>query len=695
MAFAEEILVTTAALEGSRVRKRKLELRVQELKLDNERALQFKRMAQESSMGEVREKFEAELAAERGRLEELRSTKTAMEHKFDSQVRGMQAQHGREFADIDESYKEKIATEVERYEELVLERDAQVAAWEEELNALQRGHAAELERTETDFRARIAEERAWAASLQGEDRTLNQHISQKMDELEGTADGYMDRMRAKYEERLAAEKRVALKLAGDNATQKADYLAEEAKKEALKAKIQAALDAEKLKYDAIASREKDRRAHKKEILEREETLADKDARIFDLRKKNQELEKFKFVLNYKIQELKRQIMPRKREIKSMRGQLKEMELELLQYHKANAALLLTISELKLKRNGAQGDAKALEAEVASKQGALSQVQRDLHLVAQAVSDPKSLKDKVTQLYHRYVHSDATSFQEGQKAGGDSAELQKEVGRHRVYLERTVDGLKRKLAKDTALHRKERQRLMRENTVLTKEINDLRRELQFMRMSMTGAKAGLQVDFGAGRTGVQAQGLGRTVARYGVFGEGLVTAEHQGKSAVKSKFAAQEVAKAKAAALSAAKKGGGTASGPRPPPSRGSTPGAGAAFSGRSGRKAAPMAAVAPDDPLPQDAPVLRELAIQEAQLQALAAELRRLRAGVAAEPALGAKAAMPSEDVAVAVAAALGEEEEEDASARPPTRERLPPLPGAASGPSSPANIWAADRGHK
>jgi hypothetical protein len=38
----------------------------------------------------------------------------------------------------------------------------------------------------------------------------------------------------------------------------------------------------------------------------------------------QELEKFKFVLNYKIQELKRQIMPRKREIQEMREQMKEM-----------------------------------------------------------------------------------------------------------------------------------------------------------------------------------------------------------------------------------------------------------------------------------------------------------------------------------------------------------------------------------
>jgi len=45
----------------------------------------------------------------------------------------------------------------------------------------------------------------------------------------------------------------------------------------------------------------------------------------------QELEKFKFVLNYKIQELKRQIMPRKREIQEMREQMKEMVGRTLAY----------------------------------------------------------------------------------------------------------------------------------------------------------------------------------------------------------------------------------------------------------------------------------------------------------------------------------------------------------------------------
>ena len=47
-----------------------------------------------------------------------------------------------------------------------------------------------------------------------------------------------------------------------------------------------------------------------ELDEREATIRDKDKRIQDLKKKTQELEKFKFVLDYKIKELKRDIGPR-------------------------------------------------------------------------------------------------------------------------------------------------------------------------------------------------------------------------------------------------------------------------------------------------------------------------------------------------------------------------------------------------
>lgn len=48
-----------------------------------------------------------------------------------------------------------------------------------------------------------------------------------------------------------------------------------------------------------------------------------------MKKKNQELEKFKFVLDYKIKELKKQIEPREDDIKAMKDQIQEVDIEFL------------------------------------------------------------------------------------------------------------------------------------------------------------------------------------------------------------------------------------------------------------------------------------------------------------------------------------------------------------------------------
>ena len=44
-----------------------------------------------------------------------------------------------------------------------------------------------------------------------------------------------------------------------------------------------------------------------------------------MKKKNQELEKFKFVLDYKIKELRRQMEPRENEIKRMKEQIRKVK----------------------------------------------------------------------------------------------------------------------------------------------------------------------------------------------------------------------------------------------------------------------------------------------------------------------------------------------------------------------------------
>lgn len=67
-----------------------------------------------------------------------------------------------------------------------------------------------------------------------------------------------------------------------------------------------------------------------------------EKRIYDLKKKNQELEKFKFVLDYKIKELKKQIEPREKDIKQMREQISEVCDALVTFSRPNCIRIVVL-----------------------------------------------------------------------------------------------------------------------------------------------------------------------------------------------------------------------------------------------------------------------------------------------------------------------------------------------------------------
>ena len=222
-------------------------------------------------------------------------------------------------------------------------------------------------------------------------------------QLEEDVDREIEELKEKYEAKLATEREAALRLKGENGIMRKKFTALQKDIEDQKDDISSLVQNKKNLYEHIASLEKDIAGLKKEIRERDETIGDKEKRIYDLKKKNQELEKFKFVLDYKIKELKRQIEPRENEIADMRKQVEEMDMELEQYHKSNSALDLMIGELRLKMDGMQKEINLQRDIIAEGAAYISRFRRDLSATAAANLDKhKDLKLCVRELYKTYV-----------------------------------------------------------------------------------------------------------------------------------------------------------------------------------------------------------------------------------------------------------------------------------------------------
>jgi len=288
-------------------------------------------------------------------------------------------------------------------------------------------------------------------------------------------DREIEELKEKYEAKLASEREAALRLKGENGIMRKKFTALQKDIEDQKDEINGLFQSKKALHEHIASLEKDIAGLKKEIRERDETIGDKEKRIYDLKKKNQELEKFKFVLDYKIKELKKQIEPREVEIMEMKEQIKEMDQELERYHKNNSALELTISDLRLKLEGMQREILGQRTKLSDSDAKVQGLCTELHDCIQHIQDPKALKEAVKKMYQKHVtETVATRTIE--------SDIAAEYTRQREYLEKSVESLKRKLNKNMELHRNDNMRMMQENVSLIKEINELRREIKGMKMA---------------------------------------------------------------------------------------------------------------------------------------------------------------------------------------------------------------------
>merc|ERR1719311_831217 len=121
-------------------------------------------------------------------------------------------------------------------------------------------------------------------------------------------------------------------------------------------------------------------------------------------KQNQELEKFRFVLDYKIKELKSQIDPKTERIKMMKETTEAMDDELNDYTRKNKQLALDISQLQMKQRALQEEIKSQKRRLRDDLSLIKRFKLDLSDCMETIQEPKQLKEATANLYRKYVQS---------------------------------------------------------------------------------------------------------------------------------------------------------------------------------------------------------------------------------------------------------------------------------------------------
>lgn len=182
----------------------------------------------------------------------------------------------------------------------------------------------------------------------------------------------------------------------------------------------------------------------------------------------------------------------------MRRQIEEMDLELEQYHKSNQALTMMISELDMKYEGLKGEHHSQTSRLRSSRMLQNRILRDLSDLANVRDDKVQLKARFVELFRTHVQeaSDADVF--GQSAAtrvGDTDDPRILYNRDRDQMERNLESVRRALKTDTSAHRRDFEKMMRENVVLTRELNELRREHHEMTLQKDAVDAATSKGYG--------------------------------------------------------------------------------------------------------------------------------------------------------------------------------------------------------
>ena len=526
--WSDEILVTRGELEDRETAISELHAKVDELKLHNEYQLKLKEMNYAEKTKECTDKvamlawinntqthsrlhspptpflspqqFMQELEQARTRLELLKEECSELEVEQEERTKSTTDKHQALVQKLESQFQAEIMDCVNAHQQLSRDRDAQIERLAAQRRQLVGAHERYVDELVIDYDGKVDDARNTRLRYEDDRNELGKVCGETELQLEDDVDTEIDSLRRRFEEKMLRSRETTLKYKGENGIMKKKFLVLQRELEDMKEETRALLDHEKELHENIKMLEKEVSVLKKEIKARDLSIGEKEKRIYELKKKNQELDKFKFVLDFKIRELKEQIEPRQLEIAHMREKIKDMDDELERYHKANANLdeiigtvRGRIDELLEQTRVTRGDAKLQESSI-------STFRSDLQMAIADILDPPKLVVAIEKLVKH--HNAAAPLKPRM-----DPEVEGEYSRHKEYLLKSINALKKSLEDGTSSHMQVNAQLMGDNMTLIAEINR-------QRTSNRATRGRVQADIGRIRQILQARDM--TAAKGGAL-----------------------------------------------------------------------------------------------------------------------------------------------------------------------------------
>eukprot|EP00474_Spongospora_subterranea_P010666 CRZ11124.1 hypothetical protein [Spongospora subterranea] len=475
MPWSEEVLVTRSDLEERATLTNELKNKVDELTLHNEYQLRLQEMSHNDKLKEIKEVYHVALEEEKRIYDQVKDAKQDMEMEYEEAIKRLEEVQAETLQLAKQEHQDQIMKEVELYHDLERQMKREEEEWAQQMSLANEQHQDALDMRQVDLEELLTRERERLDRLSEEKEAITREFKETKRQLEQDTDVEILELKEKFDQSLATERETTLRLKGENGIMKKRFSSLSNDIEDQKEELKLMMEKEGAVREQISVQRHEIELNKAQINGLDATIGDKERTIYELKKRNQEMEKHKFVLDYQIKELKREIEPRECKIADMQEQEDQIDGALEQLHSDNGRLREAVAALKdeiASVQAAMNESRHLAQQYATEAGRqMFDLDRAVHL-----GNQDELVAAVKDAIARYARSDAT-------AAASDPQVLAEYSRQSSYLRGRIATLKTSVQVDSVRHRRETHRIMQQNDELIKEINSLRRELEVKRQGV--------------------------------------------------------------------------------------------------------------------------------------------------------------------------------------------------------------------
>ncbi|KAJ1558669.1 Cilia- and flagella-associated protein 57 [Nowakowskiella sp. JEL0078] len=484
--YSDEILVTKSDLKDNVRVMNEFKEKVEDLKLENDDQLRLKDLNYTEKLREITEKYLTEIEGLKQLTFSIKQERENNDSKHNKELGQSKFLNRREIKEIDQNFKSKMEAESEKYEALYTRMQELQQQWEAQVKDTELYHNQKVTDASVYYRQKLEDKQNEISELKSKLTKQNLEFTNMLGEVEEDTETEIIQIQHGFESKLREERHSLGVIRTENNEMRKKFETLTREIEDHKIGLNKMFTEERRIHSIIKGLEKDIVG----MQERDDTILDKEKRIYDLKKKNQELEKFKFVLDYKIMELKKQIEPREKDIISLSLQIKDMDEELLSYHKSHGDLDTVIQDLSLKLQAVDREALCEKWRAREIRSTVRRVHTDVKELYKFLksSNNLELKRHLVNIFKRYETIDhepsrpprdqIVSVSKSENTY-ESILHEEEIEslRKREHLEGTVATLQQKINKTEEAQHRDNLRIMKEHVTLLHEINTLRKDLK--------------------------------------------------------------------------------------------------------------------------------------------------------------------------------------------------------------------------